>query len=147
MGIMLGWLIGTIAIFAKYSLDERSILWMGLSGYCGVLLFFSYIFGYMRTKFIKSRFTYFLLVVFAVMLLYLLIMLGKVVADIATGPVIKEVLIEEKWDPRRGGDQVKTSDGDHYEIAGNHVVIEAGRKYVITVFEHSRLIVNSREIR
>ncbi|WP_213023620.1 hypothetical protein [Brevibacillus reuszeri] len=147
MGIMLGCLIGTIAIFAKYALDERSILWMGLSGYCGVLLFFSYIFCYMRTKFIKTRFTYFLLFVFAVMLLYLLIMLGKVTADITIGPVTKEVLIEKKWDPRRGGDQVTTSDGDHYEIAGSHVIIEPGRKYVITVFEHSRLIVNSREIR
>ncbi|GIO07586.1 hypothetical protein J31TS6_36140 [Brevibacillus reuszeri] len=144
---MLGCLIGTIAIFAKYALDERSILWMGLSGYCGVLLFFSYIFCYMRTKFIKTRFTYFLLFVFAVMLLYLLIMLGKVTADITIGPVTKEVLIEKKWDPRRGGDQVTTSDGDHYEIAGSHVIIEPGRKYVITVFEHSRLIVNSREIR
>ncbi|MGG1658983.1 hypothetical protein [Brevibacillus sp. NRS-1366] len=144
---MLLWIIGTIAIFAKYTSDERSFLWMGVSGYCGVLLLFSYILGYIMANYIKTKFSSFILLVLAIMLLYPLVMIGYVAADVVQGPVIKKVVIQEKWDPRRGGDQVTTSDGDHYEIGGSQVTIETGHKYVIKVFEHSGLILHAREIR
>lgn len=86
--------------------------------------------------------------IFLVLLsLFPLIMLGKVTADIAQGPIDRVVKIVDMWDPKRGGDRVSTSEGKEYEIASREVVIRVGHTYRIKVLEHSKLILEAEEQR
>lgn len=78
---------------------------------------------------------------------YPLIMLGMVTADIVQGPIDKVIHVEEKWDPKRGGDMVKTSEGTQYEIADRKIKMREGGTYRVKVLKHSKLILEAKKQR
>jgi hypothetical protein len=152
LGLVLAWLVGTVAVWAEYSSEERSVLWMAITGNCGSLLILSYIIVYImrrarETNGGKEKFLYFIQFVLSVIALYPLFMLGNAAADIVQGPVFVEAKVVDVWDPRRGGDQVKTAGGAQYEIAVQEVKLEPGRNYRLKVLKHSRLILSAAEVR
>ncbi|BFH62961.1 hypothetical protein [Paenibacillus azoreducens] len=152
IAIVLMCLVGMLVTFLKYTSGEREYLWISTAGYCGVLLVFSYIFTYVvsRMRLRKLGMTKMdsMFLIFLVLLsLFPLIMLGKVTADIAQGPIDRVVKIVDMWDPKRGGDRVSTSEGKEYEIASREVVIRVGHTYRIKVLEHSKLILEAEEQR
>jgi len=141
---------GMLVVFFKYGGNERKHLWIAFGGYCGVLFLFSFFPAYVvyrirrrQTGMTKADLGFMAFIV--LLSIYPLIMLGKVSTDIAQGPVVKVIHIEEKWDPKRGGDMVSTSEGTQYEIAGREVDIEKGGTYRVKVLEHSRLILEAEE--
>ncbi|MEK5164112.1 hypothetical protein NYE69_17475 [Paenibacillus sp. FSL R5-0527] len=145
------WLSGTLGILAKYRGDVRDILWINLTGFCAVLLFLSFLFTYilrrMRPK--KEGFhkiEYLFPAFIALMSLYPLLMLGSLTADFIQGPVIKEAVIADKWDPRRGSDQAKTTDGETFDFASKELKLEIGRKYRLKVLDRAGIIISAEEL-
>lgn len=134
----------------KYDGHVRQFLWMGIAGYSAALIFFSYIFTYVVLRYGKrqsvTRRADLLFAIFIFFLsLFPLVMLGRVTADIVQGPVVKTVHVVEIWDPRRGGDRVRTEDGKEYELADKHIVIETGGTYRIQALEYSGMILAAEE--
>lgn len=138
-------LVELIAVGVKYEGHVRGFLWIGIVGYSAALIFFSYLFTYVVLRFGKrqssTRTADLLFAIFIFLLsLFPLIMLGRVTADIVQGPVVKTVHIIEKWDPRRGGDRVRTADGKEYELGNRQIVMESGGTYRIQALEYSGMI-------
>ncbi|MBB3126783.1 hypothetical protein FHS19_001437 [Paenibacillus rhizosphaerae] len=105
-----------IAAGVKYEGHVRQFLWRGIAGYSAALIFFSYLFTYVVLRFGKRQpFTRKADLLFDIIMIYFslfpLIMLGRVTVDIVQGPVVKIVHVVEIWDPRRGGDRIRTADG------------------------------------
>lgn len=152
MALIVFCLIGMLVVFFKYGGDERKHLWIGIGGYSGVLFFFSFIPTYVfyrirrrRAGMTKADFGF---MAFLVLLsLYPLIMLGMVTADIVQGPIIKVIHVEDKWNPKRGGDMVRTSEGTQYEIADPKTDIREGGTYRVKVLKHSKLILEAKKQR
>lgn len=153
LGIALVWLIGTLAVLAKYTGDVRSHFLIFLGGYCGVLILLSYFYFYMANYIRRTAndrmgwFRFFPLVIIGFLALYALVMIGGVLADTARGPVFKEAEIVSKWNPKRGGDRIKTSDGKEYELSGNHIKVEKGRTYRLKVLEYTNILLDATELR
>lgn len=150
-GIVLAWLTGVIVVMAKYSADVRDIFWIGISGYCGVLLLFTLILAYILQRMLRSKgrihkMEYFFLLILFVMSLYPVFQLGNFAADIVQGPIILENKIMEQWNPSRGGDKVRTWDGKQYEIVDSEIKLKAGSHYRLQVLEHSKLILDAAEL-
>lgn len=145
-------LIGMLVVCFKYGGNVRKHLWIGIGGYSGVLFFFSffptYVFYRIRrrqagpTKADLGFMAFLFLLSF-----YPLIMLGMVTADIVQGPIDKVIHVEEKWDPKRGGDMVKTSEGTQYEIADRKIKMREGGTYRVKVLKHSKLILEAKKQR
>ncbi|MBJ9987609.1 hypothetical protein [Paenibacillus sp. S28] len=143
-------LVELAIVGVKYDGHVRQFLWIGIAGYCTALLFFSYIFTYVVLRYGKrqsvTRRADLLLAIFIFFLsLFPLIMLGRVTADIVQGPVVKTVHVVEIWDPRRGGDRVRTADGKEYELGYKQIVMESGGTYRIQALEYSGMILAAEE--
>ncbi|MEF3304441.1 hypothetical protein [Paenibacillus sp. GYB003] len=144
------WLAGSAAIAAAYSADERLVLWTQLGIGCAALLFFSFLTPYVVRLAKRRRYPkgYNLLfaAVFASMLLYIAVLLGGTVLDIAQGPVTTKATVADRWDPRRGGDQVRFADGSTYEVFKEYVRLEKGHTYTVKLFKHSKIAIGIERI-
>ncbi|WP_163874262.1 hypothetical protein [Paenibacillus favisporus] len=143
-------LIELAIVGVKYDGHVRQFLWIGIAGYSAALIFFSYLFTYVVLRSGKRRFfTRIADFLFSIIMIYFslfpLVMLGKVTADIVQGPVVKTVHVVEIWDPRRGGDRVRTEDGKEYELGNRQIVMESGVNYRIQALEYSGMILAAEE--
>ncbi|WP_175472005.1 hypothetical protein [Paenibacillus naphthalenovorans] len=135
----------------NYTSLERRILLIGIFSSTAGVIFYTYFLSYFfRTRLknrVRYKFGYLFVAILYLGLLYLIFMFGCFVTDIVKGPVTKEVVITERWDPRRGGDQVRTSDGHTYEMAEGYVDLQEGRRYKVKIFRASRFIIGIEQIR
>lgn len=151
IGIMLFWLASSAVIFAMYESIERTVLWSEISMACAALLIFSFFVSYAyriarTTRLVKSRFLWLLAVVLGVMVLYILLMSGQALLDIAAGPVEKQITVADRWDPRRGGDNITTTDGGRYELFSEKVEMRKGGTYKVIIFRYSRKMVGLEQV-
>ncbi|WP_145945939.1 hypothetical protein [Paenibacillus sp. Y412MC10] len=143
-------LVELAIVGVKYDGHVRQFLWMGIAGYSAALILLSYIFTYVVLRIGKRQiFTRIADFLFSTIIIYFslfpLIMLGRVTADIVQGPVVKTVHVVEIWDPRRGGDRVRTADGKEYELGYKQIVMESGGTYRIQALEYSGMILAAEE--
>jgi len=145
LGTVAIWIIGSVVVFAMYRSEERTVLWTQLSMSCAALLLYSFLIPYVadrvKKRYVASKVNYIFGFFYAMMLLYILVMLGTGLLDIAQGSVTKQVTIQERWDPRRGGDRVTTSEGDTYEVYAERVPMQEGHTYEVKIFKYSRMII------
>ena len=148
---MLLCLVCVLFVFMNYTSLERRILLIGIFSSTAGVIFYTYFLSYFfRTRLknrVRYKFGYLFVAILYLGLLYLIFMFGCFVTDIVKGPVTKEVVITERWDPRRGGDQVRTSDGHTYEMAEGYVDLQEGRRYKVKIFRASRFIIGIEQIR
>jgi len=144
-------LVCVLFVFMNYTSLERRILLIGIFSSTAGVIFYTYFLSYFfRTRLknrVRYKFGYLFVAILYLGLLYLIFMFGCFVTDIVKGPVTKEVVITERWDPRRGGDQVRTSDGHTYEMAEGYVDLQEGRRYKVKIFRASRFIIGIEQIR
>ena len=148
---MLLCLVCVLFVFMNYTSLERRILLIGIFSSTAGVIFYTYFLSYFfRTRLknrVRYKFGYLFVAILYLGLLYLIFMFGCFVTDIVKGPVTKEVVITERWDPRRGGDQVRTSDGHTYEMAEGYVDLQEGRRYKVKIFRANRFIIGIEQIR
>lgn len=151
LGVLTIWIIGSAAVFAIYRLEERTVLWTQLSMSSAALLLYSFFIPYLadrvKKRYVASKVNVVFGFFYAMMLLYILAMLGTGLLDIAQGPVTKQVTIEDRWDPSRGGDKVTTSEGDTYEVYAERVRMQEGHTYEVKIFKYSRIIIGMASVR
>ncbi|SDJ14394.1 hypothetical protein SAMN05421868_11858 [Paenibacillus naphthalenovorans] len=151
VGVVLLCLVCVLFVFMNYTSLERRILLIGIFSSTAGVIFYTYFLSYFfRTRLknrVRYKFGYLFVAILYLGLLYLIFMFGCFVTDIVKGPVTKEVVITERWDPRRGGDQVRTSDGHTYEMAEGYVDLQEGRRYKVKIFRASRFIIGIEQIR
>lgn len=151
IGVVLLCLVCVLFVFMNYTSLERRILLIGIFSSTAGVIFYTYFLSYFFKTRLKNRvrykFGYLFVAILYLGLLYLIFMFGCFVTDIVKGPVTKEVVITERWDPRRGGDQVRTSDGHTYEMAEGYVDLQEGRRYKVKIFRANRFIIGIEQIR
>ncbi|ALS24424.1 hypothetical protein IJ22_41270 [Paenibacillus naphthalenovorans] len=151
VGVVLLCLVCVLFVFMNYTSLERRILLIGIFSSTAGVIFYTYFLSYFFKTRLKNRvrykFGYLFVAILYLGLLYLIFMFGCFVTDIVKGPVTKEVVITERWDPRRGGDQVRTSDGHTYEMAEGYVDLQEGRRYKVKIFRANRFIIGIEQIR
>lgn len=151
VGVVLLCLVCVLFVFMNYTSLERRILLIGIFSSTACVIFYTYFLSYFfRTRLknrVRYKFGYLFVAILYLGLLYLIFMFGCFVTDIVKGPVTKEVVITERWDPRRGGDQVRTSDGHTYEMAKGYVDLQEGRRYKVKIFRANRFIIGIEQIR
>jgi len=151
IGVVLLWLVASAVIFAKYESIERTVLWSETSMTCALLLFYSFFVSYAyriaKTKqYIKSKFLWLLAVLLGFMVLYIVQMLAMALLDVAEGPITKQITVADRWDPKRGGDNIITTDGGHYELFSEKVAMRKGGTYKVIIFRYSRKMVGLEQI-
>ncbi|PYI56228.1 hypothetical protein [Paenibacillus flagellatus] len=145
IAIVLTGLIGAV-IAASYPSDERRVLWTEIGSGSAALLFYSYFVPYLRAV-VKRKIAppaplrYLFLALLGVMLLYMVMLLGGGLLDAIREPETERVTIAERWNPKRGGDQVRTSEGDIYEIYAERVRLEEGGTYWVKTFRYGNAII------
>ncbi|GAB2672076.1 hypothetical protein FE781_07795 [Paenibacillus thermoaerophilus] len=149
--VVLIWLVSSAVIFEMYESIERTVLWSEISMACAALLIFSFIVSYTcwvaKTKqYVKSRFVWLLAVFLGFLVLYIILMLGLALLDIAAGPVTKQITVADRWDPKRGGDNITTTDGGRYELFSEKVEMRIGGTYKVMIFRYSRKVVGLEQV-
>ncbi|GIP37029.1 hypothetical protein J31TS4_03090 [Paenibacillus sp. J31TS4] len=145
------WLAGTVVVLAIYQGEDRSALWGHLSGSCALLFFYSFLIPFIariaKHQDLRSKVNYMFVFFYLAMLVFLLLRIGITLLDIAAGPITENVTIVDRWNPKRGGDHVKTSDGSNYEIHKEHVYMEVGHTYRAKLFRYNRLIISLEQVK
>ncbi|MFD1954840.1 hypothetical protein ACFSL6_11860 [Paenibacillus thailandensis] len=151
IGIVLVWLLCTAAVFAMYDSIVRTVIWTQISMGCAALLFFSIFVPLAYSVKIKgrgdkSKVVWILGAFIALLVLYAAFMLVVGILDMAAGPAERTVTVAERWDPTRGGDKIKTADGEVYEVFSEKEEMKEGGTYNALVFRYSNVIVGEERV-